>query len=273
MKMEDFEVILDKLQQISGIRRIALNHYNEPFMDPYIVERIQAILSRDMTRWVILYTNASMIRAEQLVAFRPFRQHLGFNVNLPTVLSKERYREIHGRNDLEKVEKNLVSLIEQDFLVQINVQANHHTTREDYQSVVEKYGPKVKKVNWIRSSTRSNLTLNETYSHRGRILGCTLYRHLNYLHIGVDGGVFLCAEDYFKKSEFGNILTDSLPAVLNAPQRKLYLDYLSGRKKAPADFICRSCKHAIVEETALSGLTDYKWFFELAQSNNLFNRF
>lgn len=268
MSMADFRSVLDKLQGIR-LRNIALNHYNEPFMDPHIVDRVEEIATRNMTRWIIFYTNGSMIRPEQLTAFHPYRKQLGFNVNLPTLCSQERYKELQGRDDLQKVEANLERLIERGFLVQINVQSNQHTTREDFQSILKKYGNKVKKIHWIRSSTRSNLVLNESYSHSARIVGCTLFRHTNYLHIGVDGAVFLCAEDYYKKSRFGNILTDSLESLLNNPQRNLYLDYLSGKKPAPADLICRSCKHAVVEDNSLH----LHWLREMLTSNNLFNRF
>lgn len=273
MPLEDFITILDKLKKIPRIRRIALNHYNEPFMDPHIVERIQEIFARKMTRWVILYTNGSMIRPEQLKAFYPFRKQLGFNINLPTVLSDERYKEVHGRNDLPKVEANLERLIREGFLVQINVQGNQHTTGEDYHSVVGKYGKWVKKISWIPSSTRSNLVLDKKYAHQGKLVGCTIYRHRNYLHVGVDGSVFLCAEDYYQKSRFGNILHDPLEKVLDNPQRNIYLDYLSGKKEAPADFLCRSCKHAIVVDEPSNQEGGLSWLREILTSNNLFNKF
>lgn len=273
MTMADFTAILDKLKGIPYFKRIALNHYNEPFMDPHLIDRIHEIFSRNITRWIILYTNASMIRKEQLQEWLPYRKQLGFNINLPTVISENRYKTVHGRDDLQKVENNIELLLKMGFLVQINVQENHHTTVQDYESVLTKYGKKVKKIRWVRSSTRSNLTLNEKYYHSGRIIGCTLFRHTNYLHIGVDGEVFLCAEDYYKKHQFGNILKDSLSSILSNPSRKEFLDYLSGRKKAPADFLCRSCRHAIVEENSIQPSRNNNWLLEAVNSNNLFNKF
>jgi len=268
MPMSAFETILNKLQTKKKYKRIALNHYNEPFMDPFIIERIKKIMDKKMTRWLILYTNASMIQENQIEELMPYKKNVGFNINLPTIMSEERYKEVHGRNDLSKVKHNLALLIKHDFLIQINVQSNQHTTEKDYQSVVNKYGNDVKKINWIPSSTRSNLILDNKYYHKGKIIGCRFYRHTNNLHIGVDGGVFLCCEDYFKKSQFANILEQSLEDVLNSYQRKQYLKYIAGVENAPKDFICRTCKYAIVKDE--EGMD---WFFETARSNNLMNKF
>lgn len=247
MSMEDLELILNKLKRIPKLFRISLNHYNEPFMDPHIVDRIKMIADKQVSRWVILFTNGSMIRTEQLSALYPYRRMLDFCINIPTAVSAERYRELQGKNNFDKVERNIDELLTKGFLVRLDVQINEYTTREDLKSIQKRYKRRVRWIEKNRSGNRNNLVTTTKINHRGRIIGCRVKRHTNYLHIGVTGKVFLCAEDYYQNFELGNLMKQSLEEILHSPTRLSYLDYISGRKEAPERFLCRSCRNAIIE--------------------------
>jgi radical SAM protein with 4Fe4S-binding SPASM domain len=261
MDLVSFERILDQLGGLPRIERISLNHFNEPFLDSFIEDRIHRIVERRMTRWIILFTNASLLTPELIERLGTYRDWLDFSVNLPTVLSPERYRRLHGRDDLARVQDNLERLLAAGFSVRLSVQRNEYTTQDDLRSVQRAYRKRVRQIEIHASSTRGNLVLSRRVNNPARLAGCPNRRHTDYFHIGVDGAVFLCGEDYYKRYSFGNLLTQKLEDVLNSPERRRFIDYVEGKAAAPEGFPCRSCSYA-----ASGGLSAVRRFVDFLRS-------
>lgn len=246
MTRVSFQTVLDRISSLP-IERISFNHYNEPFLDPLIASRIAECARRGLCGRVLLNTNAEPIDREILEAIHPYRKLLDINVNLPTMISPERYRHLHGRGNLNRVCENITLLLDLRFAVRINVQANRDTTPEDAESVLTHWKRRVSLIDVEQSNSRCGLVLDAPVPGRGRIVGCRLKRPERFLHIGVDGDVFLCCLDYFKKYVFGNLLVSSLEEVLHSERRMEYLSYVSGKAESPEQFICRNCEFAVYE--------------------------
>lgn len=174
LHLESSAQILDTLSTLPAIKRITLNHFNEPFLDR---------------------CNASLIT-----------ERLDLSVNLPTLLSAAPYRELHGRDDLERLQENIERRLAADFFVRFSVQRNQHATEDDGRSIQRACRGRVRWIEAHRSSTRGNLVSSEPVIHQGRLAGCGGRRHTDYLHIRFHGAVFLCGEDYRKNCAFGNLL-------------------------------------------------------------------
>jgi len=242
------EVFIQLLDRLAGLRiiRISLNHYNDPFMDRLLEQRVTQIARRRLCQRIVINTNAEPITRKRMEALLPYRKLLDFNINLPTVVSAERYHTLHGKGELQRVVENIDSLLEMKFSVRINIQKNMYSTEEDARSVMSQYKKRVPYIDIRESNTRLNLVLERDVLKSGRLVGCAWDRPTRFLHIAVNGDLFLCCQDYFKRTVFGNLLRSPLDEVLNSEQRRKYLDYIYGVKDAPSDFLCRSCEQAIV---------------------------
>lgn len=130
--------------------------------------------------------------------------------------------------------------------MRLSVQRNEHTTEDDWRSIQRSCRGRVRSIEAHRSITRANLVLSEPVIHQGRLAGCGGRRHTDYLHIGFDGAVFLCEEDYRKNYAFGNLLSQSLDDVLGSPQRLEYIGFINGEAPAPEGFLGHSRAYARV---------------------------
>jgi len=243
MPPELFQQAMGELESLNHhFRRISFSHYNETLIDPLFLDRVRNAMGYDFFDEIWVFSNLAFMPDSLPRELQYARDRLLFRVNLPTAI-RERYREIQGVDDFSNVEKNVFRLIEAGFRLKINVQRNRFTTEQDAKSVVEKFGL-VLPVRVVDSNSRAGLV--EELSTRGRrqkLEGCLLdNRPIDYVHIAVDGDVFLCCQDFFKRYRFGNIRNQRLREILASGVAKEHLAWVYGEKEAPDDFICRNCE-------------------------------
>jgi sulfatase maturation enzyme AslB (radical SAM superfamily) len=190
MSEAHFIRILDRLAGLPIIR-ISLNHYNDPFMDRLIDQRVTEIARRNLCRRIVINTNAEPITQKRLEALRPYRALLDFNINLPTVISAERYRMLHGLGDLARVLENINLLLDMKFKVRINIQSNVYSNEDDVRSVIRRYKKRVPFIEVSKSNTRASLVLERNVYNAGRLVGCSWDRPTRYIHIAVNGDISL----------------------------------------------------------------------------------
>lgn len=236
-------------QRGTRMERISLNHYNEPMLDPSIVLRIACAVQAEIFDYVLLNSNLSRLSPQTLEALLPFRGRIHWNVNIPTGIPA-RYAALHGKNDLDRVSGNVTRLIETGFTVSINVQSNSMTTADDLASVVTLFGKHDVAIETCDSRSRAgNIIDFDPVHHVGKIVGCKLDRPLHVLHVGVEGEIYLCCEDFLKQSAFTNIKHhEDFDSVLDSLRSAIEPIY--GKRTAPADHLCRRCALASVSEEA-----------------------
>ena len=248
MDIRLFTHVMDELAGLGRkMKRISYNHYNEPLVDPHLVERVRLSLGYDFFRKILLNTNLSILPKKLPEELQFARDRLEFNVNLPTA-DPERYRQLHGKDHYRRVEANMDRLTGAGFTVKINIQDNSLVNRADRESVITRFGKSVH-VETIESTSRGGLVeavIRPYVKKEDAVLaGCLQDRPTAYVHVGVVGEVFLCCQDYFKKDQFGDLTKQSLREILDSPAARKYLEYVYGGRESPADFICKRCELAV----------------------------
>lgn len=249
MDLPLFNLAMDRIGEMGRkMKRVSFNHYNEPLLDPLLVDRIKIAIQYDFFNHILINTNLGYLPEELPEKLVFARNLLEFNVNLPTT-NKERYLKLHGAGQYENVEQNLLLLANWGFKMRINVQANPFTTEEDYNSVLSKFG-NIFPIERVFSNSRVSLikeikSWDENGPGREKLMGCLIDRPINYIHIGVHGEIFFCCQDFFKRYQLGFIQDGPLEEILTSGNAKEYLGYLYGEKDVPAGFICRTCEYAI----------------------------
>lgn len=248
MDLPLFRHVMDELAGLGrNLKRISFNHYNEPLVDPHLVERVRLALGYDFFRKILLNTNLSILPKALPDELQFARDRLEFNVNLPTT-DPERYRQLHGKDHYRRVEANMERLAAAGFTVKINVQDNTFVNRADQEGVVARFGKSVH-VETIESTSRGGLVeaVIRPYVRKedAVLAGCLQDRPTAYVHIGVAGEVFLCCQDYFKKDRLGDLTQQTLREILDSSQARKYLEYIYGGRESPADFICKRCELAV----------------------------
>jgi sulfatase maturation enzyme AslB (radical SAM superfamily) len=253
MDLALFKHVMDELGSLGRkLKRISYNHYNEPLVDPYLVDRIRLSLGYDFFRKILLNTNLSILPKKLPDELKFATDRLEFNINLPTA-DPERYHQLHGKDHYHRVEANIARLKDAGFAVRINVQDNTLVSTADRDAVVARFGTSVP-VDTIESTSRGGLVevVMRPYTKRedAVLSGCLQDRPTGYVHIGVAGEVFLCCQDFFKKDRLGDLTQQSLRAILASPQATKYLEYIYGGRESPADFICKRCELAVYRSGA-----------------------
>ena len=253
MDLELFKHVMDELAGLGRkLKRISYNHYNEPLVDPHLVERVHLSLGYDFFHKILLNTNLSILPKKLPEDLKFARDRLEFNINLPTT-DPERYRQLHGKDHYHRVEANIARLREAGYAVRINVQDNALVNGADQASVVARFQGVIP-IETIGSTSRGGLVeaVVTPYTRRADavLAGCLQDRPTSYVHIGVAGEVFLCCQDFFKKDRLGDLTRQSLREILTSPEAIKYLEYVYGGKESPADFICNRCELAIYRSPA-----------------------
>lgn len=253
MDLKLFRHVMDELAGLGRrLKRISYNHYNEPLVDPYLVDRVRLSLGYDFFGKILLNTNLSILPKKLPDDLKFASDRLEFNINLPTT-DPERYRQLHGKDHYHRVEANIGRLREAGFTVRINIQDNSLVSRADQVSVITRFGGSIP-VDTIESTSRGGLVeaVIQPYAKKADavLAGCLQDRPTAYVHIGVAGEVFLCCQDYFKKDRLGDLTRQPLSEILKSPEARKYLEYIYGGRESPADFICNRCELAVFRSGA-----------------------
>ena len=253
MDLKLFKHVMDELAGLGRkLKRISYNHYNEPLVDPYLVDRVRLSLGYDFFHKILLNTNLSILPKKLPDDLKFASDRLEFNINLPTT-DPERYRQLHGKDHYHRVEANIWRLRKAGFTVRINIQDNSLVNHADQVSVIARFGGSIP-VDTIESTSRGGLVeavIRPYVKKTDAVLaGCLQDRPIAYVHIGVAGEVFLCCQDYFKKDRLGDLTRQPLSEILKSPEARKYLEYVYGGRESPADFICNRCELAVYRSGA-----------------------
>ncbi|MDP9242992.1 MAG: radical SAM protein [Actinomycetota bacterium] len=251
MSQELFESIVDQVLEAGGPGVVVfLSNYNEPTVDPLFEERCRVLFDRGLP--VSILTNASHFdpaRADRLEAMGRFR-YIG--INLPT-LDPERYFQLHGTRDLERVLANVDalrarSLSQEAAIVVLGEEDEPH--RRDVASIRERFEPKGWEIKpfKIRSRPASGTFVPEPPAKK-KLRGCELMgsRPFEHLHVTATARAVLCCQDYYERLTVGDLRTQTVAELLGGDTMARLRKWTYGVEEAPEDFLCRRCEFALGE--------------------------
>lgn len=246
--MEDklFRIIAAQLKDLPGLRWVSLNHYNEPLLHPKLSERILLLYENGLK--VRLFTNGKNLKASF------FTKNITdcidkLVLNIPSI-NPASYLQYTGTRMPNGFKEDITRIINLEIPVEICINGNPRRATKE-KELIDQYF-KIDEKNHCHSyinitNDRSGMINNnhviKKSKYTGQLGGCR--RFFENISIGVEGKLFICCQDYFRKYSFKNVISQSIKNIL------LSDEYLNAKKKvcgilpADDDFICRYCNEVI----------------------------
>ena len=221
---------------------VSLNHYNEPLLAPDFLDRTE-VLARAGLR-LRLFTNGCRLKAD--VVARLVRQDVveRIVVNLPSA-DAGRYRELMGVRMPPALLDDVARAAEAGLPVHVCVNGDGRRTPAEAAELRAYFGAREVPVVVYANLTHDRAGLLEGPLVRapgrftGTPAGCRrVYEHLS---VNVEGKVFLCCQDYRQEHVLGDLLLDTVEAVLAGERAVRFRRQIFGDLPADRDLICRSC--------------------------------
>lgn len=241
MEMDIFNEIIDKLK-VYGIDKISLNSFNEPTIDPFLHERIEKLKASRLN--LILYTNGSYLKREVSLYLKSSGVLKGIYFNLPSI-DPQRFYSLTGWKNLEIIIQNLEAAIKLGLPVHLSIQGTNEEIKANLPEIVERYQADLKEpIKRWETCDRAGLLQNR-YSDKTALSDKTLYgciEPITCLCINVKGDLFLCCNDYYQKTNVGNIRNRRIEDIMQSDLAVEQMKKVFGASPAEKSFLCRSCK-------------------------------
>lgn len=239
MSLDLFDEILNKVNDLSNLKYISLNFYNEPTLDKFFNDRIEKI--RTIQKRLILFTNASMLNYQKINLLEDSKIVEVIKINLPSIEESEFIR-ITGSTTFHQTLNNIKEIVSRGFIVEILVNGTMDEIIKNY-PVIEKFFEKFRnvKVFKVLTTDRAGLLNNKYamyYMYKGKLNGCVQIRRLC---IDINGNFLLCSMDYNKKYILGNINDGNLKEILYSDKAQHIYNQVYGKEQVTDDFICKKC--------------------------------
>ncbi|WP_438768626.1 radical SAM/SPASM domain-containing protein (plasmid) [Bacillus cereus] len=243
MSMEIFQEIIKKVSTIKTLENVTFSSFNEPLFDPYFKERIEILSSKGIK--LRLMTNASYLLDEHVNLLKKSKVIDFIKINLPSV-DKHEYIRLTGSDSLtyQKVIHNINKLISTGLEIRIAVNGTKKEIQNNIKEICETFHQiPIDKIISQNTLDRAGSIKNEYHQNvniEGQLSGwCFLL--LTWLVFTVKGDIVLCANDYYEKHIYGNILDGEITDILNSERAKNIRKQVYGEMNAGNDFICRNC--------------------------------
>lgn len=250
MSMELFEEILDKAFAHQTISTVSINSYTEPTIDKLFMQRCEMIKAKGLI--LLLHTNGSGLTVERLEQLKALGNISQITINMPT-LDPIKYTAVTGYKNINKIITIIDKAIELGFVVDLSVNGTDEEVREALPALKERWPSTIKHPCYLAdppvSITNDRVGLISAvdggkYDKKvnittPRLEGCEVPN--SWLYINRDGDLFMCCEDFQRKTVYGNIKDGSINDLLNSKRRCDMLEQINGMQDAPEDLICRKC--------------------------------
>jgi MoaA/NifB/PqqE/SkfB family radical SAM enzyme len=236
MDLDLFREILAKADALPNAKVITFNSYNEPTICEHFDEMLR-LLSETRLK-LVLHTNGSRLDANRIAFLSRTGLAAAVIVNLPS-LDPARFRALTGSAAIEKTLTAVEQSISAGLPVRLSVNGSPAEQAESFPALKARFGTRVIE---DASSDRAGL-LGGVYARNisitGLLRGCDLVDA--WIHIAVNGNLFICCEDYYQNEVYGNVRDGSFEEILEKPNAVRLRRRVFGLEKAPDDFICRRC--------------------------------
>lgn len=241
MPMELFKKIVDDCHE-EGVSNFNLNFYNEPFLDPFIFDRIKYLKSKDLK--VSLYSNGSVMNEPMDdKIFDSGIDMISFSIDGAT---KETYEKIRNGLKFEETVKNVLGLIKKKNemgrsspkirVVFVQQEANKNEL-EEYKKFWED------KADSVVISTDDNRNSNSSffkYFKERKPFPCR--KIWTEMIVMSNGKVALCCVDADGSIILGDFNSQTLKEIWESDRfkktRNLHLDFKSNKIH-----LCKNCLH------------------------------
>jgi MoaA/NifB/PqqE/SkfB family radical SAM enzyme len=251
MPLEQYRDILRQLAELRDtIEAVSMVNYNEPTIDPLFVQRVRMI--RDSGLPPAVLSNGTGLTPDKADALVEAGGLAFFSVNLST-LDRARYRDERGRDHLLTVLRNLdyacdKPVAETMDMVVLGTGDEQH--QRDFQQIEGRFGKSRFNVKYFEVNDRAGyLGVGlKVASQKLHLAGCELVgsRPLQHLHVTTAAKCVLCCQDYRETYIVGDLNTSTVREVLTGPAMRRMRRWTYGLDEAPDDFICRTCKFALL---------------------------
>lgn len=230
------EIINDCL--VYGVRNFNLNFYNEPFLDPFVFERIKYLKSKGVR--VQLFSNGSIIDTEKI-------SESGLDEIIFSIdgVKKETYESIRKGLVFETTINNILNLIKRKEDLRLEkpkIKLNfvkQKLNEVELKAFRSFWTDKVNKIYVSLDDSRSEIP--ELFEKKKKSLtSFPCVRLWHELIVMSNGKVSLCCVDYDGKIILGDFSTQSLKEIWDSDNfkriRQLHLDF-----KADKISLCKEC--------------------------------
>ena len=146
-----------------------------------------------------------------------------------------------GYHHPERILHHIQSAIDMGFKVIISIQGTKEEQLAEASAIEERFP--LAGITAIPSFDRCGILKNHYYNNvrlDNRFLkGCGFI--LTDVHVGLEGEMYLCLEDFYKKNIYANISDGSLKQILQCHDLQILKQKIWGHIPAEKDFICRKC--------------------------------
>ncbi|MEM0465196.1 MAG: radical SAM protein [Candidatus Pacearchaeota archaeon] len=241
MKQEDFERIIDNVLKSYKIKRLNLNGFGEPFIDPGLIKKIKYVNKRYPLIKIDIFTNGSLMSkniTDELLKLKVDR--ITFSING----TKKNYKKIMGL-DYENTQNNVLYFLKNNLKKENKILTNISLmildeNKEDIEKFIKFWSPYANSVrayapnNWAGGIT--NIIYKTPFKYNKRWPCIYFWTNIT---IDVEGNVTLCCRDYESRVIFGNVLKQDIKKIRNSQKFKD-----SKQKQLNFDFnmpVCSTC--------------------------------
>lgn len=266
MSMELFNEIIDKAVRLKTVEYVTLNSYNEPALDKYFESRVQKIAQSGLK--LILHSNGSVLDKKKIKLLKDTNVLSIVYFNIPS-LDESEFKRLTGSSTYEQTIRNIDMAIESGFNVELSIQGTEDELKRNLPALKAKYEPLTGK-SIIAWGTGDRAGILDNCYARGinitePLYGCSMV--LNWIHIGVNGDLFICFNDYYQKNVYGNIKDGEFADILANEKAKQIRKRVYGGENAPNDQMCRKCDEMYKAKCNAQFTTDYRPVFDLSLIN------
>lgn len=234
MSLVDYRRIINEAV-INGIKEVSLNHYSEPTIAPHFLAMVLIAVKSGLS--VAIFTNGSNLSSALVKGLSKVSDKVKIIINFPE-FEETQYLYTTQSKLFSKVVSN-INYAKTILTIQIVI----NNRQPDIVHGVNKLFPGILTKQWDtddRAGAIPNTKYAQPQFYKRHLNGCPLATR--YINVSVNGDVFLCAQDYFKKNVFGNILKSSLFDIINNSIIRQYRRWIFGAENPKKDFICRRCR-------------------------------
>lgn len=245
------DVFLTVLSRLEGypVKWVALNHYNEPLLDPDFLEKVRLLDRSGLA--LRLFTNGMLLRPEISDELSAIGNVESIIVNIPTDNPRE-YEERMGVRMLPGLLSQVRYAAAKGLRVVICINGTDQISQRWAKTA---HGVLGESVHVHLNSTHDRAghvggapEVQEAGHWSGPLMGCR--RALEHLHVNVDGWVYLCCQDYHQQHLLGDVSSSSIREIMTGVEAVGLRRRIFGEGPAPMDFICRSCVELLRERRA-----------------------
>jgi radical SAM protein with 4Fe4S-binding SPASM domain len=218
---------------------------NEPFLDPFFIERLSYINKKKPKAKIEISTNLSLVTNDVRDKMKGIRIH---ELRLSVFGFTERsHGKIMPGISWIKVKKNLLALAkDKDFRKSVDhigiVVIRYPGVREDDIALADEFCQKngMDLNVWGFLDRGGNVSAYKNNIKKENVFGCEQNRPLERMHIRHDGKVILCSMDWRSENILGDLNKDTINRIWNGDLYKKIRRSIYENNKPP--LLCTKCK-------------------------------